>query len=167
MFKSASLPFIISISAVWISCHSAEAQDATSQVITATETEILLKHPREIHETSFHRTISDKYYCDSHLLEVETTLRREISDENWFFQVDMEAKLDRKNLELSEYLGKLTGYQYQTDFAIQYHCINSQITIIILLDQGTAVPFSTPIGRIYIDVDTGELMGEPRKSPKH
>ena len=83
-----------------------------------------------------------------------------------FFQVEMAAKLNEKPINLGEYVAIINQNEFQNDIAVQYYCINSQIMIFLHLDQGTSDPFGKKLGEIYIDVDTGEFLGEPRRSPK-
>ncbi len=149
------------------SCQASEANSSGDQIdVEAESSPTSTYNPRQVHETSLSRKNSNKYYCDSHLLETELILRRDTSSENRFFNVDIEAKLDGKSLNFGQYIAKINNSSFPTDVALQYHCINSQITIFIYLDQGNGNVFGTRVGEIYIDVDTGEVMPEPRRSPK-
>lgn len=150
-----------------LSCQASEASNTETQLaVEAESSPTSTYNPRHVHETSLSRNLTERYYCDSHLLETELTLRREVSSENWFFNVDIEAKLDGKPLNFGHYLAKMNSSSFPTDVALQYHCLNSQITIFIYLDQSNGNAFGTRIGEIYVDIDTGELMAEPRRSPK-
>ena len=167
MYKSFIPALAFGLSFIAQSCRAVEATDTNPDPVQKEKARIIeLTHDRQAHDTIFHRKSTERFFCDSHLLETTTTLRRDISDENWFFNVDIQSTLNGKEIDLSDYLGKMNDYQSPFDISLQYHCVNSQITIFIHLDQGTRNPFSTRIGDIHIDVDTGEILEEPRKSPK-
>ncbi|WP_377886404.1 hypothetical protein [Algimonas porphyrae] len=126
----------------------------------------VLSSPRELYDTSLSRKTTDSYYCGSHLLETSMTIRREISPDNWFFNVDIDSELDGQKIDLAQFVESINTAQFQTDVALHYNCVNSQLSITIHLDQGSGTPFATHIGRVYVDIDTGEVMSGPRKSPK-
>lgn len=167
MNKQYTSIFLITMLFASQSCRASEATSADNQTTTQVKNSPKSTYnPRKVHDTSLGRKLTDIYYCDSHILETNLTLRREIAADDWFFNVDIDASLDGKPLDFGMYLAKINNSTFQTDVAVQYNCINSQITISIYLDQGTGDAFATRVGEFHVDLDTGELLPEPRRSPK-